>query len=299
MTIKERFPFLNNPAFFSPVYYKLLILVIISYLWYINFEFIESHNNIKNIFFLAFNYFFLNVIFNFIRLSFTYFYIKKNSFSKGHVDNFIVGVERLSFFLNHSIFFLIFIDVIIVDLGSLLTTLSIAAAAVVLAFKEYILNFLSGINLMFSKDFRIKDTVKFGDTKGKIINFTFQNVHLKNEFGDIIFVPNSLFMTKEITNLSINSLKNIFVEVNILREDLDKFEKIKNTIKKDLFGKYRENIQNLDNILIYLNKIEKEIILITFEIYFPKYSLVNEKEVKSEILSNIALNFPNKKLKSK
>ena len=140
---------------------------------------------------------------------------------------------------------------------------------------------------MFSNDFRIKDTIKVGDSKGKILDFTFTNVQIKNEFGDIIYIPNSVFLSKEITNYSRSSLKNISIDIMIPKEDLIKFEKQKNNIINRLFKQYEEYIQDKNNINLSLNKLEKETITILFEIYLPRYSSTIEKSIKSEIIKNL------------
>lgn len=167
----------------------------------------------------------------------------------------------------------------------------------VLIFKEYISNFLNGLNLMFSKDFRLKDTVKIGDNKGKIVDFTFHNVQLKNENGDLIYIPNSVFLTKEITNFSKTSLKNITFEATLLRKDLSKFEDEKPKLLKTIFNKYNDNMQSQDNINILITKLEKSTLNLVFEIYLSKFSSSTEKSIKSFVLSEVALLFPNKDAK--
>jgi small-conductance mechanosensitive channel len=295
--IKNKLLFLKNPHFFSSIYYKFVILIIIGYIWYTYQDFFNAHRTLYNIMFLVFHYFILNIVFNYGKLAFIYIYLKKNNLQPGHTDNLTVGIESLSFFLNHFIFILILIDVLFIEIRLLLTSLSIVAVAMVLIFKEYISNFLYGINLMFSKDFRIKDTVKVGDNKGKIVDFTFHNVRLRNEDGDIIYIPNSVFLTKEITNYSRASLKNISIEATILRKDLNKFENKKKNIIKKIFEKYSENVQNEDNITILITKLEKEIITITFELYLPKFSSSTEKAIRTFILKEVTLMFSNKNSK--
>ncbi|MCA9497473.1 MAG: mechanosensitive ion channel [Nanoarchaeota archaeon] len=296
-TIKNKLLFLKNPHFFSSIYYKFIILVVIGYLWYTNKDFLNTHKVLYDIIFLIFHYFILNIVFNYGKLVIIYIYLKKNDLQSGYTDNLTVGIERLSFFLNHFLYILILVDVLFIDIKLLLTSLSIVAVATVLIFKEFIANFLNGITLMFSKDFRIKDTVKIGDSKGKIVDFTFHNVQLRNENGDIIFIPNSTFLNKEITNYSRASLKNISIEATILRKDLEKFEEKKEIIINDIFKNYTENIQNKDNINILITKLEKEIITLTFELYLPKFSSSTEKAIKTFILKEIGLLFPNKTIK--
>lgn len=298
-SIKNKLLFLKNPAFFSSIYYKIIILFLISFFWYLEKDFIDSHILIYNLIFLSFHYFLLNIIFNYGKLVLIYIYLKKNNLQTGYNDNLTVGIQRLSFFLNHFFFVFLVINVLIIDIKDLLTSLSIVAVAMVLIFKEYIANFLTGLNLMFSKDFRIKDTVKIGDSKGKIIDFTFHNVELKTETGDIIYIPNSNFLTKEITNFSKSSLKNIIIDFIILRKDISKFENEKKKFIEVLYSNFSDSIGNLSNISVYVNKLEKETVVIFFEINLTKYSFNIEKLIRTFILTDVGILFPNKSIKEK
>ncbi len=297
--IKNKLLLLRSPQFFISVYYKIFLLIVISFLWYYYKTFIEKYELLYNIVYLIFYYFLLNVIFNYGKLGFIYLYIKKNNLLADHSDNFTVGIDRLSFFLNHFIYFLILIDLLFIDIQLLLTSLSIFAVAFVLIFKDYISNFLNGINLMFSKDFRIKDTVKVGDNKGNIIDFTFHNVHLKNENGDIIFIPNTTFLTKEIINFSKSSLKNINIDAVIPRSQLKNMELKKKQLITNIVKVFNENIQTKDNVSIFINKLEKETANIIIELYLPKYSSLVEKEIRSYILTEISILFSIEKKKKK
>jgi small-conductance mechanosensitive channel len=241
---------------------------------------------------LFFHYLILNIIFNYGKLAVIYLYIRKNNFQNGHIDNFTIGVEKLSFFLNHFIFILIVVDIVIIDIMLLITSLSLVAVAMVLIFKDYIANFLSGLNLMFSENYRIKDVVKVGDIKGKIANITFQNIQLKTEDGNIVYIPNSIFLTKEIINYSKSSLKNISIDIILYRKELADFEKQKNDLIQKIFNNFSDNLQSLDNIKIFVDKLEKDAITILFELYLQKHSVNAEKSIKAFIRKETGLMFP-------
>ncbi len=298
-TIKDKLIFLKNPQHFSSIYYKFLILIVITVLWYLNKDIISKFETIRKIIFLTFYYFLLNIIFNYGKLAFIYVYFKKNNLQIGHKDNLTIAIDRISFFLNHLLFILLLINVLVIKITTLLTSLSIVAVALVLIFKDYVSNFINGIILMFSNDFRIKDTIKMGDNKGRIVDITFQNVQIKNDSGDMVYIPNSNFLSKEITNYSKGSLKNILIEALILRNDLNKFEKEKSKIIKKIFKEFSDNISKLEDIHIEILKLEKETITLSFEISLTKYHYTTEKSVKSFILKEIGISFPNKKEKKK
>ncbi len=289
--VKNKLNPLKYFHFFYSVYYKIVFLFMIIFVWFENYELISSNETIYNTFFLVFNYFLLSIIFNYGKLAILFIYFRKNGFHREHQDNLTIGIKRLAFFLNYLIFILLVIHTFVVDVRNLFTSLSIFAVALVLVFKDYISNFLNGLNLMFSKDFGVRDTVKIGEVKGKIVDFTFHNVQLKTESGDIIFISNTNFMAKEITNFSKSSLKNIVVDAVISKKSIKKFEIGKEDFLERLEKKYLDNIVSKDNIVVLYSKLDKEVVTITFEIYLPRYSTSSEKQIKNFILKEIAVKY--------
>lgn len=298
--INTKISLMKNPYILSRVFFRLILLIILSIIWYTQSELINSSKILYNSMYLLYYYLLLNIIFNYGKLATIYLYLKKNKLPIDSTDNFTVGIQRLAFFLNHFIFILIAIDVVVIKLQSLLTSLSLVAVALVLIFKEYIANFLNGLNLMFSKDFRINDIVKFGDNKGKIVDFTFHNVQLKTDSGNIIYIPNSTFLTKDITNFSRTSLKNLSIEITLAKSDLQTFEKNKLKIQSNLFKDFSDNLSNNKDITYNYTKSEKDTVEVTFEINLSKYNVSIEKLIKSKIIYeiNFILN-SNKKITKK
>lgn len=276
--------FLIENKFLPLLNLKLIFLLIISFFWFIYNEEIANNSFLYKTILLTFSYFFLNLIFSYGKLIFIHIHITKNNLEIGTIDNLIVGIERVALFLNYLFFILLVINVLIVDVRDLLTSLSLVSLALVLIFKEYITNFLHGLNLMFSQDYKIKDTVKVGDYKGKIIDLTFQNVELKTDSGDSVYIPNSIFLTKEIINYSKTSLKNISIEIVLLKDNLLIFEEIKNTLINNIFEKFKSNIINIENISVSYSKTDKDSLIVSFNIYMPKYSMNLEKQVTSYII---------------
>ncbi len=89
----------------------------------------------------------------------------------------LIGLNYLgisSFILN-----IVFISIIIVIVVSLL-----------IAFEGVLPNMIAGINLKKSNSFEKGDVLIFNNMKGEIIDFDMSDVKIRNEFGEIVFIPN-------------------------------------------------------------------------------------------------------------
>lgn len=225
-------------------------------------------------------YILLNIFFHVIFEIIMLVYRKKYNLNKDHRDNFVNGINGLLFFFSNVIFILIVLTTLNIDVFSLLTSLTIVAVAIVLTFKEFISNFLNGINLMFSKKLNMGNYVKIGESKGRIVNISFQDIELKTDTGDIIYIPNYTVQTKDIVNFSKNSMKKFYHEIIINSSKFKVYEKNIEKIKKKLIEKYSDIISK-EEILFSINKVEKEQFTVLVEIQLLKYNYKTEQEVKN------------------
>lgn len=297
--LKDKIVTFFNPKIITNIYYKLFFIVILGLLLVEYRPLLQEYKYLFISVRILFYYFLLNIIFNYARLLINYIYLKKNKYSIDYVDNFVLGIDRISFFLNHFVFFFVFIHLIGIDIKSLFTSLSIIAVAIVLIFKEYIANFLAGINIMFSDEYKLKDYVKIGEAKGRINNISFQNVELKTESGDYVFIPNALVLSKEVVNFSKGSIKTVKFETTLSSDYFDKFDNLRKLLKKKISDNFNE-VQSIDNVNLKIEKIEKDTIIFSTEVYVSRYNYKIEEKIKSFASEEILVFLSkNKKAESK
>lgn len=146
-------------------------------------------------------------------------------------DNFVVGIGQI-----YSIVLVLGLGVGLLSLFQIqirevLTSLSIIFAGLVLLTKDYVSNMINGMIMTFSGELSIGDNIRIGQHRGKIVDITLQNIHLINDDDDVIYIPNSVFLTTDIVN---------FTKREIKRTELD--------FEIDL--KYLETVEELERILI-------------------------------------------------
>jgi len=91
-----------------------------------------------------------------------------NDLSRLQRTNFQYGIDNIARVLITLAGVVFIFQLFGVEFRTLLTSISIVAAAIAIISKDYITDFLVGLYFSFSKDFEINDYVRFGEQKGKI-----------------------------------------------------------------------------------------------------------------------------------
>lgn len=230
-------------------------------------------------------YLIINVVFNYMKSVLIKLYLRKHNLDLGFKDNFTVSIKRISFALNHIIFFFVLLSILGIRLMDILTGISLFAVAITLIFKDYVSNFINGLIVMFSKDVLVNDYIKIGDFKGRIKDISFLTVELHSDNGDVVFVPNSHFISKEVINLSRNKQKKLKVEFTLPLIKKTKLEKFEKELKTKLTKKFKNKILDVN---LGFSKYSKDSIDLYVETNLQKYNYELELEIKKEIFNQVS-----------
>lgn len=274
------------------IYIKIAIILLLVAFSNIFPQFFEERDTISLTLTALFYYLGINILFNYMSAFVVKIYLKKNKYSLDYYDNFIVGVRRISIFIGHLVFLLVLLELLGVQLIEILTAMSLVAVALVLIFKEYISNFLNSITIMFSNNIKINEYVKFGDVKGRIKDISFMNVEIHNDTGEIVYIPTSVILSKELINYSKKKTKRITIEFTIPYMSSKKLDKLEEKVKEKLADESK-SIQP-DNINLNISKIQKDTIDLFIDVDTKSYN----NELESQIRKNaqkIIIDYTNKK----
>lgn len=130
-------------------------------------------------------------------------------------DNFVIGMNNLTTLLASIWLFFFLLHTLGITLREFFTSITIIAAALSIIFRDYIVNGLNGMILMFGDNLHIGDYVQMGEEKGVIMNITLLNVHLKNDEENLVIIPNNAIINSTIINLSRNPRHNISLDFEI------------------------------------------------------------------------------------
>ena len=130
-------------------------------------------------------------------------------------DNILIGVTnvyRILFSLGVVVTLFGFFGI---DIRTLLTSLSIVAAAFAIISKEFINDIGIGVYNSFSDNFEIDDYVKIGDQKGKILEIGLVKLKLLDDNDVIVFMPNSKVYSSEIVNYTKRDIRLMSIDFQL------------------------------------------------------------------------------------
>lgn len=113
------------------------------------------------------------------------------------------------------------LNVLGIDIQSLLVSVGIVSLAVTLAAKDTLSNVISGAMILLEKRFEVGDMIEIDGHKGQVQKIGFKSVELLYKKKYMV-VPNVLFTTKPFINHTRNGYYAIYFDVTILnRYDFD------------------------------------------------------------------------------
>lgn len=238
---------------------------------------------------LVFAYILINVIFNILRIILLSVYYARNNHEPGHYDDAVVIINRLSFLINHLIYFIVALHLLGLNILTILTSISIFAAALALIFRDFIANFLNGFVILFSKNLDIRDYVRMGNVEGRIVDMSFSYVKLLTPNGEEVFIPNSLVLSKEFVNLSKVKNKKFTIDFSLPF----RFNGQISTFEKELIAKLCKQFPNhlhARDITLHVKNIDFNQIALSVECYTGTYRYELEQEIR-KVCAMITLEF--------
>jgi small-conductance mechanosensitive channel len=172
------------------------------------------------------------LILDFIQVGLVKLYKKRNHIK--HDDNFVIGVSHIYNILMVGGLFIGLLSLFKVEVKELFTSISIVFAGLAILTKDYVANMLSGMIITFSGHLRIGDQVMIGKHKGKIMDLTLQNIHLRNEDDDYVYIPcNTVFFT-DVINYTKMTIKRTSIEFEVNAKNLESVEHLEKTLIETL-----------------------------------------------------------------
>ncbi|MEX2569001.1 MAG: mechanosensitive ion channel domain-containing protein [Cyclobacteriaceae bacterium] len=197
-----------------------------------------------------------NILISMGRIFLVRFYLRKKQ-ADPLQSNFVLGINRIASMLNVAVILIALMLFFEIKPFEFLSSITIVAMAIALLSKDYIINMINGLIIMFSDQITLGDHILIGEQKGRIQDITFLNVVLLNEDHDLIMVPNSLILTSQITNYSRQNVKKITFELEVKSGPGVNVDKMENTLKTETkqFGNQINNL-SLKTLLILKDSVK-------------------------------------------
>ena len=224
-----------------------------------------------------------NISVNILRIFIVSGHRKRRNISTEEHDNFTVGVNAIvnAVTVIATIVFIFF--VFDIEFRSFLSSIALFAVALTIIFQDFIKNFLYGFAIMFSDDYEIGEYIQIGSMpKGVIQNVTFSNVQLKTETGDMLYIPNAVVGTQQVTNFSKLKPKRINTEFRLLRDQVTKVELFEQALFAYLDASFPGTFE-LEKCRVYVKESTKDEVVCTLEAPTKKASLKLREQINHAV----------------
>ena len=168
-----------------------------------------------------------------------------------------------------------------VDIGGLLTGLSIVGAALALAAKESIENLIASFIIFFDKPFDTGDTVKINNisnTSGTIEHIGLRSTRIRTADHTLLSVPNKQMVDSVVDNWSQRNARRAELKIEFaVSNSTEKIQTFIETIKAFLDSKKT----TINTHSVYLTDINKSSVVVTVEYFTSPFSMelfLNEKQ---------------------
>ncbi|MFT5167518.1 MAG: MscS family membrane protein [Saprospiraceae bacterium] len=194
----------------------------------------------------------LFIVIDFISIIVKYTYSKRKKQSINKKDNFHFGVDNISKLLVGITLIVTLFGAFGIDYKSLLTSISIVAAAIAIISKEYVNDFMVGLYFSFSEDFEIGDYVKVELQRGKIIEIGMLKIKILNDDDDVVIIPNSKVYIGEIVNYTKRDFRLMSIDFQL---DIKSIENVE-LLERDLIFSLRSFSEDIEESSYNLKIVE-------------------------------------------
>lgn len=223
----------------------------------------------------------VDVIRRLIRLWYAAKYRMKAT-AKTNFDYGVDNIAKVVFLLGVIAYLFQFFGV---DIRTLLTSLSIVAAAVAITTREYINDFLVGLYFSFSKNFEIHDYVKMGEHKGKITELQVLKLKLLNDDDDAVLIPNAKVYNSEIINYTRRDIRLMSIDFELEIMHIESIEQLEEDLKVSL----EEFIQFIEPDSFHLRIVEmkKDYVELKFQYMLQRFDRDLQRQIRKKTVRQV------------
>lgn len=263
-----------------------LVVLLIGLGWKVFFE--DSFQDLPlggNIIPTLFFYLTSVIIVSFGRILLVALYLKRQNKESDFRDNYIVGINRIASILYTAILIISIPYYFNINVKEFFTSISIVAAAIAIITREYIVNIINGLILMFSNQFSLSDFIKVGEHSGRILDITLLNVVILNDDDEIVYIPNSLMASSYVVNSSKKNFKKLSFDFELLPEVLKNVDDLESYLIDSLKSEFK-NI-NMEKFSLKIDSIKKDAIALKLHVTLDKKQRDLERPVRRFINKSI------------
>jgi MscS family membrane protein len=164
------------------------------------------------------------------------------------------------------------------NIGGLLTGLSIVGAAIALALRESLENLIASFIIFFDKPFTLGDLVKVNNVTGSVERIGLRSTRIRTDQKTFVTVPNKQMVDSILDNLTLRTQRRADLRLEIdLQTNTTQLESLLNGLK-EIF-----NHKEIEDANIYVAEITATAIVILTDYYTAPISIKAFNELKQQV----------------
>jgi small-conductance mechanosensitive channel len=215
----------------------------------------------------------------------TFIYKKRKKLSPNQSDNIISGFQNIYILVMILAFVVTTLSLFGIEIGSLLTSISIFAAALAILTKDYVSNIISGMILAFSNEINLGDNVQVSSYKGKVMDITLSKFILLNENDDLIFIPNNTVFANEVINYTKRDIKKTSIEFQMNLTYVNSIPELEADLTQAISNYHHEIQENSFNLRI--QEIKKDELNLVFQYILKAPNRELEQDIRKVMVRHI------------
>lgn len=166
------------------------------------------------------------------------------------------------------------------NIGNIITGLSIAGAAVALSLRESLENLIASFIIFFDKPFTVGDLVKVQNITGTVEKIGLRSTRIRTDLKTYVTMPNKQMVDSILDNLSLRTQRRAFVQLEIdAGTSHNQLEQLVLGIEKIL----QDRSDRVENYSVYVSDINKDSYFIPVEFFTAPVAVADFNALRMEI----------------
>lgn len=166
------------------------------------------------------------------------------------------------------------------DIGNLITGLSIAGAAIALSTRESLENLIASFIIFFDKPFTTGDLVKVQNITGTVEKIGLRSTRIRTDQKTFVTVPNKQMVDSILDNLSLRSQRRAFVQLEL--NAATRPDKVQELIK-NIENLLEQHKAEIDQYTVLLSDINKNAFHIQVEFFTPAGTIATFNAIRQKV----------------
>ncbi|WP_139212016.1 mechanosensitive ion channel family protein [Neolewinella agarilytica] len=223
----------------------------------------------------------LNLLVRFVKL----LYRGRNYGRRRGSKNFIFGVENIRKLSIGLVTVFTVFTLMGIDVKSLITSLSIVAAAIAIISKDFVNDLIVGFYYSFTDVFEVGDYVKFHGYKGKVVDIGLLKIRLLNDNDDVVILPNGRVYADEIVNYTRRDVRMMNVDFEMDIKAISNLDVLEDELRMAL-APFAEAIEE-ESYLLKIMEVKKDFLELKFQFQLKNMDRQLQRETKRKAVREI------------